>query len=419
MTRKILFSIIITIATLICLEIGFRQLVQPSVKSYGTLFNKELPPLNLIPTDIISDWESGKDHKNELIDSIVVDGKKLTSSDLYGVFREDGTLGFTVKENSSSTNGWRQYNNFGARSSEPLSSKRQPNRMRVLFFGDSYTSGSRVPGDQTFPFYLSRRKRDIEFVNFGVDGYSTGQAFLRFETLKDKLDFDRVFLVFVPSADLWRDINVNRYISYAWAGYYCYNLPILVMEEGKLKLIPAPYDSLDEFFTDNRDHVTPRYKDHLRKHDYYYNSLFDSDFLLDNFIIFKLFKKFIYRLKYLYKDKFEASNNILMDTHFKAMIVTKGIIEEMAKEVQAKGAEFSLIILPTKDDISQYQISDSYKKTWDEMASFICSGEIVCYDLMEDFSVLNIEKLDTGYDGSHNGPQTNALIADFILNKAF
>ena len=129
-------------------------------------------------------------------------------------------------------------------------------------------------------------------------------------------------------------------------------------------------------------------------------------------------KKFIYHLKYAYREKFAVSDN-LMDKDSEAMKVTKGIVEEMAQEAHSKRAQFSLIILPTIVDIKEYKENPSYKKSWDEMASYICSGKIVCYDLMEDFSRLPVETLDTGYDGSHYGPKTNALIADFILKNAF
>lgn len=274
MKSKILLSIIITIVTLVFLEIGLRQLVQPSQNSYGLIFNRELPPMNILPSDAILNWESQKDSSNEWVDSLTVKGKKITISDLSGVHREDELSGFAEKENSVSTNGWWKSNNFGARSSKPISPNKLPNRERVLFFGDSFTAGCAVPENETFNYYLNERKKNIEFINFGVVGYSMGQAFLRFKTLKDKLDFDRVFLVFVPFADLIRDITVNRFISMGWAGKSSYNLPRYVVENGKLKLIPAPYRSIKEFFSDNRDSIKARYRDHLRKYDYYYSSLY-------------------------------------------------------------------------------------------------------------------------------------------------
>lgn len=78
MIRKILLSIIITSVTLIFLEIGLRQLVQLSQNSYGLIFNRELPPMNLLASDAVSELESQKDSRNEWFDSIIMNGKKIT-----------------------------------------------------------------------------------------------------------------------------------------------------------------------------------------------------------------------------------------------------------------------------------------------------------------------------------------------------
>ena len=108
-----------------------------------------------------------------------------------------------------------------------------------------------------------------------------------------------------------------------------------------------------------------------------------------------------------------------MDPQSEAQTVIKGIVSEMAREVQSKDAKFSLIILPTESDIIEYQTEDSYKKSWDEMTAFICSDGIICYDLMEDFSQISTEQLDTGNDGTHYGPKTNALIANYIIKHLY
>jgi len=414
--KNILLSVTAIIVTLSFVEVGLRLFVKPSAYSYGVLFNRELPPLNLIPTDIIPEWESNK--KRELFDFIVLNGKKIRFDDFFPILKDDPQLGFTVRENYVSTNGWRFSNNFGARSKEQLSPDKHVNHERVLFFGDSYIAGATVPHNETIINYLNEKMPNIEFVNFGVEGYSTGQAFLRFETLKDKLEFDRVFLVFVPNMDLWRDINVDRYIGGSWAGYYCYNIPVFVIEDGKLVLIPPPYGSLEELFADNRDSIRPRYREHLRKYDNYYSDMYESVYMLDNFVVFKLLRKFLNRVQFEYERVLGISQGV-MDARSEAQTVTKGIIEEMDREVQSEGAKFALIILPTASDIRRYKTEDSYKKSWDEMTKFICSGEIVCYDFMDDLSRLDEEELDTGYDGTHYGPTTNEQIADLIMEKSF
>ncbi|MFI5322424.1 MAG: hypothetical protein ACHQ6U_02570 [Thermodesulfobacteriota bacterium] len=100
------------------------------------------------------------------------------------------------------------------------------------------------------------------------------------------------------------------------------------------------------------------------------------------------------------------------------MKITKMIIEEIGKEVESKGANFAVIILPVKPEISDYRTNVAhYKKLWDTMSSFICSVKFPCYDLMEDFQKVPYDTIDYS-DGYHYGPKANKYIAEFILNRA-
>lgn len=414
MKRKILLSLIVSIACLLALEIVLRQFVEPCKKCYGLLFGKELPPYKLIPD------RSGKsrEEKLNLWERVTVGGKRITVSDFWGRMRDDDLIGYTPEENSVSTNGWWQSNNFGARSSRPSTPEKEMNIERVLVFGDSNTQGVAIPEDETFVYFLNEKMENTEFLNFGVSGYSVGQAYLRYQNLKDKLEYDRVFLVIAPRPDLWREINVNRYLAEGWHGDFVYNSPIFVLEDGKLKFIHKPYRTAKEFQDDNRDSIEPRYRNFLKKYDYFYDKCkYDSEYILDDYIIFKLLKKFYCHFNWM--NEWELKYQ--MDTSSDAVKITRAIIEAMSREAQSKGAKFSLVILPLNYDIKQYAENPGYKKSWDEMAAFICPGDFTCYDLMKDLQTVPVENLDTGYEygGEHYGPKTNALIADFIIKNAF
>jgi hypothetical protein len=107
-----------------------------------------------------------------------------------------------------------------------------------------------------------------------------------------------------------------------------------------------------------------------------------------------------------------------MNTDSESVQVTKKIVEAMDEEVREDGGEFSLIILPSIWDINFYSSDPDFKKKWNEMVFEICSARINCLDLMKDFQKIPVESFDTGYDGTHYGPKTNSLIADFIRQKA-
>jgi hypothetical protein len=68
------------------------------------------------------------------------------------------------------------------RITRPLSSyDAESGRPEIWIFGCSFTYGSGLEDDQTFPWRLQRRLPDYEVVNFGMGGYGTLHSLLQFE----------------------------------------------------------------------------------------------------------------------------------------------------------------------------------------------------------------------------------------------
>jgi hypothetical protein len=139
---------------------------------------------------------------------IVVDGVRLTRGDALGHLRLDRDLGYTHIENVVSSNGWWQSNNVGARSHNDTPRQKPPDGARVLAFGESFAQGSRVAKEDAWPNIMDAVANGLEVVNLAVDGYSMAQAVLRFEKIRQQVDYDTALLMFVPDADLWRDVNM-------------------------------------------------------------------------------------------------------------------------------------------------------------------------------------------------------------------
>ena len=136
--------------------------------------------------------------------------KKITIGDLWGYYRNDSLVGYVPLENSISHNRWWQSNNLGARERAETFKEKPKDLSRILAFGDSFTNCSRVSQQETWPYFFGSENQQLEVINFGVDGYSTAQSFLRFQGIREKVDYDLILFMFVPSDDLWRDINVRR-----------------------------------------------------------------------------------------------------------------------------------------------------------------------------------------------------------------
>lgn len=412
--RELMLYSVFLLLGFVLVEVGLNVLVQPSENSSGIFLGNELPPLKPLPPGPVPIYQERinalEENRAEWYESLVVANKKITRGDLWGIFREDQLLGHAPQENARSEHGWWQSNNLGARDRKDVAFAKPQLKQRILFFGDSYTQGSRVPQEETFVRYLNVLTEDIEAINFGVDGYSMGQAYLRFGAVKNQIEFDRVILVIVPTADLWRDINVNRYIGGGWPSYWIY--PRFVEQDAALNFIPGPYKNLKALLDENRSAVSPRLTNHLRKYDrFYIHSWYESTPMLDKSVMFRLSKV------WWSQRKEAALAEQLKRPGSEAMRLVKKIFAAMDHEVKTKTGQFSLIILPTYSDIGKYAELPEYKAAWDLMAADLCEGLVECFDFMLDLQNLSAKALDKGYDGSHYGPSTNKRIAEFIQSR--
>jgi hypothetical protein len=74
------------------------------------------------------------------------------------------------------------------------------NNKRIIFFGDSWTSGFGVNDEDSFPWLLNNKKNGYYFENFGTPGYSTFQSYLLADRIfsQSAIHPDTVFLGFTP-----------------------------------------------------------------------------------------------------------------------------------------------------------------------------------------------------------------------------
>jgi hypothetical protein len=384
-------------------EITARFFIKPSKDCYGILFNRALPPLKLKFDD--------KPHESHDEESgIVVNGKTLTRGDVWGILEEDEVLGYAPKINAVSSNGWWQSNNVGARARNNTSKSMLPGVKRIVIFGESFTNCSRVSQEETWCFFLNNKDSKVEFVNFGVDGYSMCQCLLRYERLKNEIDHDIVILVWVPTADAWRDINVLRKLA-GWG-----NVPLVpryFIENNQLKLAKSPYKSYRDLHRANVNNFSDTLKKYLRAYDRrYFKMRYESPPFFGELISYKILAKTILR----FQDK-KFSSETIMKTNSEAMKVSRKIFEKMNNTVKREGKQFVLVFLPTKDDILSYKDHSTFQQRYDEVISSVDTEGIMCIDLMEDLLKVPASELDAGYGGGHNGPKFNKRISDILWEK--
>ncbi len=388
------------------LEITIRLLITPSATASGALFGVELPPFKLLPpttpppfTDHAT-WYKG----------LVVEGQKITLGDLWGFFRKDALLGYAPQESMTSANGWWQTNNLGARARGDISERTAPGQHRWLVFGDSFAVGSRVRQEEVWSSILDAKIEHVEVVNFGVDGYGMGQSFLRYQAVKKKAEHDLVLLMFVPSQDLWRDINTRRDLRGNWELYWV--MPRFSLDQGELELIESPFENVSRDRGQNIEDMDMALRTHLRRYDrFYFRSKYEEPWLVGKSILYRLFAKAYYK----YQD--ESLVNSLPHPDSEAFQVSRAIFAAMNDEAKLDGNRFVLVFLPSLHDLWLVERHASDRSNWAQMVSVSCRLDLICIDLLAEIQSLPEDQLDSGYDGTHYGPKANELIAELIRHR--
>jgi len=378
-------------------------LAHDSPVASATLFGQELPPLKIIPDNL----DAVKPPPETALDRVVVRGRLIDRSDLSGVFRQDDLAGYVPLENAVSHNAWWQSNTLGARSRREVTPAVAPGRQRLLILGDSYAAGSRVPQEETWASDLAGLASDLEVVDFGVDGYGMAQTYLRFTELRDRLEYGEVLLMFVPTEDLWRDVNVMRSLM-GWQSFEV--MPRYALDHGALRLVPAPYRRLADVIAANRPALSPLLREHLERYDSLFRpNLFQVDGPLRHSIL--------YRTALAIREH-RALRHALARTRFpnsEAMRISTALFRQLRDELSAKGRRFVLVVLPSERDLPAYRADAAFRRRWTRLVAATCREEPECVDLMPFLIRQAPDSLDLGYTGNHYGPRANREIARAVL----
>jgi len=132
----------------------------------------------------------------------------LERAETDGIGRFDAELGWSWRLSASDIDGKFTTNSIGARGRREYPRTPPAGTKRLLFFGDSFTFGDEIPDHASFESILEARYPEVEAINFGVSGYGTDQAWLRYREVGKELQPDAV-CIGIMLENIGR--NVNRY----------------------------------------------------------------------------------------------------------------------------------------------------------------------------------------------------------------
>jgi len=385
-----------------------RLFVRPSARSWGTLLGRDLPPLRVIPPRLPEAPAPATAAADTSPPVAARAADPIGWLDLQGPIREDAVCGYAPLERATSPHGWWTTNNIGARSTTDTAPQPPPGVRRVLVFGESFASGSRVRQEDAWSSVLAAAD-GLDVVNLAVDGYGLGQSLLRFRQLAPALDYDTALLVFVPSTDLWRDVNTIRSLAKpSWNSYTV--MPRFVLENDHLVLAQSPYTRGSDVYADNAAGLAPRLRDHLRAYDrFYFRSLYETPPVVGRLVLYKIAALVQAALAKGLLMRDVGAGHFATDSE--ALRVSRKIVETMRDEARAGGKRFVLAIVPEHAALRKLRRSAASARNWRDLVAAVCGADTPCIDVAPPLLAAPPEQLDRGFDGSHFGPSGNRLIA--------
>lgn len=222
-SRRPLRAAAVLLATVLFTDLGLSLWIGDD----GVFLGHPLPPFGALTHP----------HQRRWVDALAADAPT-------GNGRFDADLGWTWRAPSRDPEGV-TIGALGARGPREYARAKPVGVTRLIAFGDSFTFCDEIPDTRSFEYILEGRRASTEVLNFGVSGYGTDQALLRFRRLGRELDADAL-LVGILLENIGRNVNRYRPLWSTSTGFAATKPRFLVDESGALTLLPQPFATREE-----------------------------------------------------------------------------------------------------------------------------------------------------------------------------
>ncbi len=193
----------------------------------GEFLGRPVPPYGDVRD---ARWQNWARHRSDVARATSAPSQALV---------HDALLGWTNAKNYCSPDGKQCFNSKGLRGRREFDDIPAPDKLRVALFGESFIYGEEVNDGEEFAAQLGALDAGLEVMNFGVSGFGTDQALMRFRS--EGWDCHaQVVCIGVMLENIVR--NVSRFTRLR--NPYVKDLgikPRYRLEHGALVLVPSPY----------------------------------------------------------------------------------------------------------------------------------------------------------------------------------
>lgn len=379
--------------------VGADQLLLHTVMSDGFFQGHQLAPHD---PPLFGDFARQRLHEYE----------ELLQNDREEFDREthfDPDLGWCPKPRGHHDSEWFDW--AGSRiDATPLPQEIAEDETLIALVGCSFTLGSEVQGDETWAAVLDRKLPKVHVANFGFGGFGIDQALLRYRRDAAPLEPDEVWLGYFPRASV-RVTSQLPQLYYRRGCRIIYFKPrFTVDDQGHLTLHPSPAkrpEDLPRLLTDQR-----AFLDAIGENDSWIRRVPAAYAPLGTHWTHH---SALTRLWITLQDERRPPDQaMLSDPSSELYRLNRAIVLQLAREVEATGARFRLVLTPGWAEIAQAR--------WGRWSSWALLFEelrregIAILDPIDFLVEKGVNKAEVFWmPEGHPAPKTHEWIAEAIL----
>ncbi|MGC8657791.1 MAG: hypothetical protein ACP5U1_01830 [Desulfomonilaceae bacterium] len=283
----------------------------------------------------------------------------------------------------------------------------------IATYGDSFTYCENVEDGCTWQTFLAH-KLNQNVLNFGVGGYGTDQAVLKYQ-LQTKIKTKIVMLCILPE-------NINRVVN-IYRPFYTFNdplrltKPIFINKGNHLKLIPNPLKTV----TDIKKLDEETFLENLAKYDYWYQ--LDRDLPVLSFpwtASLWHWRRPIFQQIYISLPwSLRAKSSLhypwnLFDEDY-PFSVMQHVVDLFVTDAGERGATPLIVIMPHKDFIQEYMDYGFSRTT--RLTDYLLKAKYPFIDVVQIMAGMNLSRSKLGQlYHDHATTEGNQLLAEILYS---
>jgi hypothetical protein len=312
----------------------------------------------------------------------------------------DQHLGWTYRPNKSKSDGSAHTNSLAARGRREYPAQPPAAVKRILAFGDSFIWCEEVSDHQTWEHIYEKVIPTSEVINFGVGGYGTGQAFLRYQEVGRELGAD-VVVIGLLLENIGRNVNCYRPM-WSLTSSLTRTKPRFQLNGDELVLIPQPFETEAEQLRAVRDESV---LDVVAEHEYWRGPIVPTGRASS-----------LMRLAvgwFAYKAR--QPHTLWLAPEKEPYRVSVVILEQFHQMAMNDGASIApVLIFPAREDLES--IANGEDRYWKNLIADLEARGIPVLDLsiplLERFQELAAQKMQHQmFSGYHLSFESNRIVA--------